>query len=259
MPPRDAPYDRYARHYDAIGQSAFGLRSVIHLLHLLDDCSFRPGSVLDIACGTGAVAIELARQGLRVGGLDRSPAMLDIARADADAAHVEVTWLEADMTSFAIAESVDLCTCWYDAVNYLPDRSALLGFLQSAASALRHGGYLAFDINTRKKLAEHWDDSTIVAADDGDRFLVYRSWYDNQSESSPLLVTGFERTTNGSWERFDEEHIEYVFAIADIVDALQQSGFAQIEVLEWGEVGMRERRLGTESSFRVLFLAQWTA
>jgi len=50
-------------------------------------------SVLDAGCGTGRVAIELARRGLKVCGVDRDPSMLAQARVKAP----DLRWVEADL------------------------------------------------------------------------------------------------------------------------------------------------------------------
>jgi SAM-dependent methyltransferase len=256
LPANDLPYSRYARHYDQIGQSLFGLRSITRLLAILAQDQFVPATVLDLACGTGQVAIALAKQGLAITGLDQSPEMIQLAARAADRGGVSVNWQIANMTDFTAERTFDLCTCFYDAVNYLPSLEALGGFLNCSIDALRPGGWLAFDINTTRKLSEHWNDSVIIAADDRDRFLVYRSWYDDRSDSSPLQLTGFERRADGAWDRFDEEHVEYSFGIADVARALQKAGFVEIRPLDWGEGDPDQVRAGTEESLRVLFLAQ---
>jgi SAM-dependent methyltransferase len=56
----------------------------------LDGLELSGKRVLDVACGTGAVAIEAARRGAEVVGVDITPKMLDEARHRADAAGVEV-------------------------------------------------------------------------------------------------------------------------------------------------------------------------
>ena len=56
-------------------------------------------SVLDAGCGTGRVAIELARRGCRVVGLDADPGMLSAARAKAP----DIEWVEADLSGFELA------------------------------------------------------------------------------------------------------------------------------------------------------------
>jgi SAM-dependent methyltransferase len=59
-----------------------------------------PGArVLDAGCGTGRVAIELARRGYQLVGIDLDAAMLARARAAAP----ELTWIEADLASLDLA------------------------------------------------------------------------------------------------------------------------------------------------------------
>ena len=57
-------------------------------------------SVLDAGCGTGRVAIELARRGLDVVGLDADPGMLSAARAKAP----EIEWVQADLSDFELLD-----------------------------------------------------------------------------------------------------------------------------------------------------------
>ena len=52
--------------------------------------------LLDVACGTGNAAIPAARAGGRVTGLDLTPKLLEEGRAKAEAAGVEVEWVEGD-------------------------------------------------------------------------------------------------------------------------------------------------------------------
>jgi len=54
----------------------------------------RPARILDAGCGTGRVAIELARRGYDVVGIDVEPAMLDTARAKAP----ELSWILGDLS-----------------------------------------------------------------------------------------------------------------------------------------------------------------
>lgn len=56
-------------------------------------CSYRPAAVLDGGCGTGRVAVELARRGVRVLGVDADPDMIAAARAKAP----ELAWVVADL------------------------------------------------------------------------------------------------------------------------------------------------------------------
>jgi SAM-dependent methyltransferase len=252
---KEPPYSSYARHYDQIGQRRFGERVSTMVLDLLEQEGRAIHSVVDVACGTGAATHVFAERGLETIGIDLSPEMLAVAAqlsVDSDQA---IKWLHADMRTFALEGPVDLCTCFYDAVNYLDSIEGFRSFARSCLRALRPAGVLVFDINTRRKLSEHWSDMTIVAADNPDLFLVYKSWFDESHTNSPLIITGFERMPDGSWRRFDEEHIETAFAIADLAEALETEGFRDIRVLDLGDSPPQSIRPGTEESFRVLFVA----
>lgn len=54
-------------------------------------------TVLDVACGTGVVAITAARTGANVRGLDLSPILLEHARQSAAIAKLEIEFLEGDV------------------------------------------------------------------------------------------------------------------------------------------------------------------
>ncbi len=67
-------------------------------VHLVRHAGIKPGQrVLDVACGTGVVAITSARRGAQVTGLDLTPELLTAARENARLAEVEVDWREGDV------------------------------------------------------------------------------------------------------------------------------------------------------------------
>ena len=63
--------------------------------------------VLEIACGTGRVSLQLAQAGARVVGIDLSAAMLDVARQKSTGIP-NVRWVEGDMRSFELGEMFGL-------------------------------------------------------------------------------------------------------------------------------------------------------
>jgi len=79
---------------------------------LIDELSLEPGSwILDVGCGTGRHAIELAKRGYQVTGVDISAGMLALAEKTASEVGVSVEWMQADATEFSTSRSYDAAIC----------------------------------------------------------------------------------------------------------------------------------------------------
>ena len=85
--------EEYDARFSAMAESGADVHGEAHLVR-----SLAPQSVLDAGCGTGRVAIELARHGIDVVGVDRSPEMLEAARRKAP----ELDWRLADIAEVHI-------------------------------------------------------------------------------------------------------------------------------------------------------------
>jgi SAM-dependent methyltransferase len=101
--------DEYASRWDRLAAEGGAVHGEADLVR-----SFGPGSVVDAGCGTGRVAIELARHGVHVVGVDLDPDMLAIAEARAP----ELLWVCADLATLDLGRSFDLVVM---AGNVLPN------------------------------------------------------------------------------------------------------------------------------------------
>jgi SAM-dependent methyltransferase len=102
----------------------------------------RPGDqVLDVACGTGVVAVTAARRGATVTGLDLTPQLLDVARDNAQIAGVAVDWHEGDAESLRFpADSFDVVVSQFGHM-FAPQPDVALGEM---LRVLKPGGTIAF-------------------------------------------------------------------------------------------------------------------
>ena len=82
--------DRYQERFDELAASGVDVHGEASFVR-----AYGPASVLDAGCGTGRVAVELARHGIAVVGVDVDRSMLATARRTAP----EVEWVEADLTA----------------------------------------------------------------------------------------------------------------------------------------------------------------
>lgn len=99
------------------------------------------GPVLELGCGTGRVALHLARRGHEVIGLDRDPELL--AALGSRGAGLPVTALEADARAFETEGPVSLVLAPTHLLQLLADSSERAESLRCIAASLRPGGLLA--------------------------------------------------------------------------------------------------------------------
>jgi SAM-dependent methyltransferase len=151
------PYEHLSEVYDS-GWSDFSKQYGILIAELLRERSVSQARVLDLACGTGALAIDLARRGHTVHGIDKSPEMIKIARVKAKGL-TNVLFDVQDMTKFKVPGKFDLVTCTFDSVNYLLDAADVQRMFRRAAASLLDRGLLIFDSNTRNLYVSHSDET----------------------------------------------------------------------------------------------------
>lgn len=104
------------------------------------------GSVLDLACGTGAHAKTFARMGFKTVGLDLSLPMLELATADAQG--LPVNFLHADMLEMSFEDVFDAAYCWNASFGFF-DEAANLDVLRRVHRSLRRGGTFLLDVPNR--------------------------------------------------------------------------------------------------------------
>jgi SAM-dependent methyltransferase len=262
-------YAAYAPIYDAIGQGRFSAGMAAWAMAWLTERDMQSARILDLACGTGEAALVFAAAGCDVVGVDQSAAMLEIARGKARDAGYDVAFIHSDMrelrieneklsmqpswdstlSQFSILNSqFDLVTCFYDSLNYLIDDGDLDRVCTVAATALRPGGFLVFDLNTATEYAT-WDECDSVTHDGRDCLVYNQLSYDPDARLATGRIVWFVRELD-RWWRGEETHTERAWSDDAVRAALAGAGLALIG--QYDPAG----GVAAEAGPRVVYVAQ---
>jgi SAM-dependent methyltransferase len=216
------PYDALGIIYDALGHHDYEAWGC-YLVGLLRDLGVRPGGrLIDAACGTGGITLELARAGYSVLGVDISQRMLTEAAAKAARAGAPITFVRQDIRKLRVHRPVDGIVCVCDAVNYLLTAEDLAGFLKSARRSLPKGGALLFDVSSEEKLLAM--DGQLYGEETDDSAYLWTNSVDRETSVITMDITMFIR----QWEYYRREHEVHrqrIWRAGELEEALARHGY----------------------------------
>jgi SAM-dependent methyltransferase len=202
--------------------------------------------VLDLACGAGGHAVELASRGYSVVGYDLSLAMLARAADEAQERGQRMNFLHGDMREMAFEETFDGVYCWSTSFGYF-DEEKNLNVLQRTHRALRQGGLLLLDIMNRDFVAPR-QPSLVWFEGDG---CVCIDEMHLDFFTSRLRVKRTAMFDDGRSREID--YSIRLYALHEVGKLLHESGFKVVEVS--GHPAHRGVFFGAESA-RIIVLAE---
>jgi len=234
-------YAAFALFYDQVmgdrGREAAFVQALIQ--------KHRPkaSSVLELACGTGAI-LERLQLHYEVTGLDASQPMLDIAARKVPQARL----FHEDMTHFDLDETFDAVLCVFDSINHLLRFADWERVFDRAAAHLGDAGIFVFDVNMERKLAAfavappwtQWfgDDNLLLidVRDEGDGVYAWK-------------VRIFEHSGDSAYRLYVEDIREVAFPLEQVRHALAER-FRRVRVID------AERARPTTRSERLYFVCE---
>ena len=181
-----------------------------------------PGArILDLACGTGRIAIPLARRGFGIAGLDIAERVLAVARAEAP----ELDFRQGDMRELPWEDgSFDAAINMWTAFGYFETQAEDERVLDEVARVLRPGGVFIIDTVNQTGLMRQFRGQSWQELPDGSLWLEQRE-YD--------IVTGRAQAhwtflKDGGRKEFSFDH--RVYTLAEYRELLQRAGFGASRV-----------------------------
>ena len=172
--------------------------------------------ILDAACGTGSMTLELAKRGYDMTGVDLSPEMLTVARERAaDAGQDGILFLCQDIGELDLYGTVDACVSTLDSINHVTDPEALASFFDLLHRCfLVRGGVLVFDV---------------ILEDEG-MYVGWQNSYDPDERMAYFYLTLFEEGEDGRYTRTEMTQTERCYTMDEMKKMLERAGFELIGV-----------------------------
>jgi 2-polyprenyl-3-methyl-5-hydroxy-6-metoxy-1,4-benzoquinol methylase len=192
---------------------------------ILEEGGLQKGNlVLDIMCGYGRHALELARRGIKVTAVDNLPEYTDEIKEKAALENLDIECICADVQEFQAGKQFDAVICMGNSLQFF-DEENTLALLSNIASNLKPGGKLF--INTwslaeivmkqgKEKSWSRFNDLLLLVES---KFLLRPA----RIETTSIIITD-----NG--DREEKNAVDYIFSIAELESMLNKSGFQLKEV-----------------------------
>ena len=215
---------------------------------LLQREGLTPRTAVDLACGTGSVALRLAAMGMDVTAVDLSEEMLCVASGKAMEQGLPVLFVCQALQRLHLPKGVDLAVCALDSLDYITDPADCREAIRRIYKVLNPGGCFIFDVNTPYKLRAM--DGQVFLDETEDTYCVWRGEFDADTNVLSYGMDLFQRRGN-LWERSFEEHQEYAYSAEELCAYLKQAGFTRIEVF-----ADRKLQAPEENEYRIYIKAR---
>jgi SAM-dependent methyltransferase len=197
-------------------------------------------AVLDLCCGPGRWAIPLAQKGFSVTGVDRTRFLLNIARAKAKAARVDIEWVRADMRDFRRPDSFNLILSMLTSFGYFDRQDEDRLVLRNMFANLKTGGVCLIDLAGKEQIARGYQPTSADTLPNGDllvqRHRIADAW--SRIHNEWILVR------KGRTRSFKFHHT--IYSAQELSDRLAGAGFKSIRhygSLEGDDYGPGAQRL----------------
>jgi len=196
-----------------------------YIEQLFERHGVRPGTLLDIGCGTGALTIEMALRGYRCTGVDLSESMLALAVQNSALRAIAIDFIHQDAAELSIpGRRFNAAVSLFDSLNNLTEPGRLRAAFERARQQLTSPGIFVFDLNTEYAFTSGMFNQRSTPAD-GDLQYTWRSNYDRDSKICTIDMKFSFEPVGTDAKKFVETHVQRAYERGDITQWLTEAGF----------------------------------
>ena len=211
-------YDRWQKSYG----KDFSTLIFPKLLSSIRSHRISGRTMVDVACGTGTLALMMARRGWRVSGVDASEGMLAQASEKLAGSSLPVAFFRQDMRELSLPRPVDLATSFFDSLNHLMTAADLGTALRRVRGSLVSGGWFIFDTSTERCFTSLWTRSETFH--ERGFSIVLDNAYDRAERSAVCNVT-LNVHGEGGMVRLNETVRERFYTVDEVTSLLAGAAF----------------------------------
>lgn len=214
------PYSKLASIYDFVMRHVDYVHWADYVESVLDRHRLLPTRMLDLACGTGTLTLELAARGYRMSGTDGCGEMLEVARRKAVEGSYDIPFHHRSFLDLVGMERHDCAVSLYDSVNYLMNLDDLAQMLNGVHEVVHRGGLFVFDLCTVTNSLRYF--RNMREREKGDGFSYTRhSYYEDG-----IQYNEFKITFNSPKIVVHELHQQRIYALSDVEPVIEASPFS---------------------------------
>jgi len=238
-----APYTELADIYDRVMDHVDYPAWAQYIASLLRRFNVTGCDILDIACGTGSLPLELSILGFTVTCTDLSVPMLKKAAEKFRRNELPLRLFSSHMNTLPLDHTFDAVICIYDSINYVTSHEDFVKVLSQAASKLNNDGVFIFDVCTIKNSELFFSNHTMVE-NFGDIRYERFCRYDRKNR---IQENHFSFYKHGL--RFTESHYQRIYRLNEIENMISESPLDEL-----GRFDDMSFYPGSEDSERVHFV-----
>ncbi|MEX1121583.1 MAG: class I SAM-dependent methyltransferase, partial [Balneolales bacterium] len=186
-------------------------------------------SILELACGTGSVALLLDELDCyEITASDASADMIQVAEKKGKEANADVKWKQVDFLNINLTERYDAIIILFDSINYLTKPEQIEELLRQVGKVLKPQGIFIFDFTTPVY------SQTIVSLLNEDRLTkngyryIRESSYDRERRlhQNKFTIQKLSQDKKQVISESQETHIQKIYTLREIQDIVSRSKFS---------------------------------